>query len=109
MQHRTPTERRHIGLLLFDGVEELDAVGPWEVLAFWTQQHPEDGWDIATLSIDGKPACRRQGPHPRRAPLAPGRTRLDVLIHPGGPGTRPTAPRRRPPGLGATPRATPCL
>jgi transcriptional regulator GlxA family with amidase domain len=23
--------QRHIGLLLFDGVEELDAVGPWEV------------------------------------------------------------------------------
>lgn len=28
----TPT--RHIGILLFEGVEELDAVGPWEVLAF---------------------------------------------------------------------------
>ena len=25
--------RRTIGILLFDGVEELDAVGPWEVLA----------------------------------------------------------------------------
>ena len=24
---------RRIGILLFDGVEELDAVGPWEVLA----------------------------------------------------------------------------
>ena len=23
---------RHIGLFLFDGVEELDGVGPWEVL-----------------------------------------------------------------------------
>ena len=31
-------QRRHIGLLLFDGVEELDAVGPWEVLSHWTQQ-----------------------------------------------------------------------
>ena len=44
---------RHIGLLLFDGVEELDAVGPWEVLATWTQQHPEDGWSISCLSPDG--------------------------------------------------------
>jgi transcriptional regulator GlxA family with amidase domain len=89
MQHRTPTERRHIGLLLFDGVEELDAVGPWEVLAFWTQQHPEDGWDIATLSIDGKPAAGAKGltlgaHHSRQD--AP---EWDVLIHPGGPGTRP--------------------
>jgi len=24
---------RHIGILLFEDVEELDAVGPWEVLA----------------------------------------------------------------------------
>jgi transcriptional regulator GlxA family with amidase domain len=80
---------RHIGLFLFDGVEELDAVGPWEVLAFWTQQHPEDGWDIATLSVDGKPAAGAKGltlgvHHSRQD--AP---EWDVLIHPGGPGTRP--------------------
>ena len=37
--------QRQIGILLFDGVEELDAIGPWEVLSTWTQQHPEDGWN----------------------------------------------------------------
>jgi hypothetical protein len=26
----------HLGLLLFDDVEELDAMGPWEVLSYWT-------------------------------------------------------------------------
>ena len=50
-----PGERRQIGLLVFDGVEELDAVGPWEVLSDWTQQHPEDGWDVFCLSVDGGP------------------------------------------------------
>ena len=50
----TPGPRR-IGLLLFDGVEELDAVGPWEVLANWTQEHPEDGWSVLCLSADGAP------------------------------------------------------
>jgi transcriptional regulator GlxA family with amidase domain len=81
--------RRHIGLYLFDGVEELDAVGPWEVLAFWTQQHPEDGWDIATISVDGDPVVGAKGltlgAHLslRESPA------WDVLIHPGGPGTRP--------------------
>lgn len=100
MQHRTPDARpddpqsgrrepRHIGLFLFDGVEELDAVGPWEVLAFWTQQHPEDGWDIATLSVDGDPVVGAKGltlgaHHPRQHAHD-----LDVLIHPGGLGTRP--------------------
>ena len=31
---------RHLGNLFFDGMEELDAVGPWEVLARWTQNLP---------------------------------------------------------------------
>ena len=29
-----------IAVLLFDGVEELDAVGPFEVLAGWTRMFP---------------------------------------------------------------------
>ena len=46
---------RHIGILLFDDVEELDAVGPWEVLAFWTRTFPADGFEVTTLSPDGGP------------------------------------------------------
>jgi len=78
--------RRHIGLLLFDGVEELDAVGPWEVLATWTQQHPEDGWSISCLSPQGGNVVGAKGlvlgAH-HSIETAPA---LDVLIHPGGPG-----------------------
>jgi len=81
-------KRRHIGLLLFDGVEELDAVGPWEVLANWTQSHPEDGWSVSCLSSGGREVLGAKGmvlgaQHSLRD--APS---LDVLIHPGGPGTR---------------------
>ena len=80
---------RHIGLFLFDGVEELDAVGPWEVLAHWTQQHPQDGWTVSCISKDGGPVVAAKnltlGAHHSLAD-APA---LDVLIHPGGPGTRP--------------------
>ncbi len=39
----SPRAGRHIGILVFDDVEELDAVGPWEVLSNWTLHHPEDG------------------------------------------------------------------
>ena len=92
MQHPTPAalgQRRHIGLLVFDGVEELDAVGPWEVLSHWTQEHPEDGWDTFCLSADGAPVVAAKtlvlGAH-YSIDDAPA---LDVLIHPGGPGTRP--------------------
>jgi transcriptional regulator GlxA family with amidase domain len=80
--------RRHIGLLLFDGVEELDAVGPWEVLAYWSQHHPEDGWDISCLSAGGSDVLGAKnlvlGSH-HSLDEAPA---LDVLIHPGGHGTR---------------------
>ena len=79
---------RHIGLLLFDGVEELDAVGPWEVLAYWTQQHPEDGWTVSCLSTDGGPVTGAKklvlGAHHS----LDGAPAMDVLIHPGGIGTR---------------------
>ena len=34
-------ERTTIGVLLFDGVEELDAVGPWEVFRGAEEARPE--------------------------------------------------------------------
>src|SRR3954467_10060551 len=79
---------RHIGILLFDDVEELDAVGPWEVLSAWTQFHADDGWAVSCLSIDGGMVrCAKGlfvGAHHSFASAPP----LDVLIHPGGIGTR---------------------
>ena len=90
--HDRPTRvapRRQIGVLVFDGVEELDAVGPWEVLSHWTQTCPEDGWDAFCLSADGAPVVGAKslvlGAHHSFDDAPP----LDVLIHPGGPGTRP--------------------
>lgn len=79
---------RHIGILLFDGVEELDAVGPWEVLAYWTQTFPEDGYDVCLLSADGEPVRAAKGmlltPHTSRME-APD---FEVFLHPGGRGAR---------------------
>ena len=51
---------KYIGLLLFDGVEELDAVGPWEVISWWTRNHPEDGYRIITVADDlGAVTCAK--------------------------------------------------
>lgn len=36
-------DTKHIGILLFSDVEELDAIGPWEVVAYWTRNYPQDG------------------------------------------------------------------
>ncbi len=83
------SQRRRIGIVLFDGVEELDAVGPWEVLSHWTQQHPDDGWDVACMSLDGAPVTAAKGlllgAHAALNDALP----LNVLVHPGGDGTRP--------------------
>ena len=88
-EHNAGSAARHIGLLLFDDVEELDAVGPWEVLANWTLRYPGDGWSVATVSRDGSAVRAAKGlvlgAHNSFADVPP----LDVLIHPGGQGTRP--------------------
>lgn len=79
---------RQIGILLFDDVEELDAVGPWEVLAYWALHHPGDGWAVSCLSRDGQAVTAAKGmvigAHDSFADTPP----LDVLVHPGGRGTR---------------------
>ena len=80
-------DTKHIGILLFSDVEELDAVGPWEVLAYWTRNYPQDGYEAATLSrAGGLVQCAKglivQADH-SYADAPP----LDVLIYPGGQGT----------------------
>ena len=79
--HSNATERR-IGILLFDGVEELDAVGPWEVFGFWTTTWPGDGWRVICFSAGGRAVTGAKGltivPQYATADLPP----LDVLVHP---------------------------
>jgi transcriptional regulator GlxA family with amidase domain len=77
-----------IGILLFDDFEELDAVGPWEVLTFWARGFPDDGWQVTTVSRDGAPVAAAKGlvVHPEHSYATVGP--LDVLIYPGGQGTR---------------------
>jgi transcriptional regulator GlxA family with amidase domain len=80
---------RTIGILLFGDFEELDAVGPWEVLSFWSHHFPEDAWQVTSLSRDGLPVTAAKGlvVHPEHSyeTVPP----MDVLIYPGGQGTRP--------------------
>jgi transcriptional regulator GlxA family with amidase domain len=77
-----------IGVALFDGAEELDWAGPWEVLAAWAQQWPDDGVRVFTLArSDGLVTCAKG------LRLIPDETwetapPLDVLVYPGGRGTR---------------------
>lgn len=74
------------GILLFDDVEELDFAGPWEVLAAAAALEPED----RVVTIAQTPGIVRCAKGLRVLPDhgfddAP---RLDVLLVPGGQGTR---------------------
>ena len=89
MRTTPPSTQRHIGLLLFDDVEELDAVGPWEVLAAWTRQWPDDGWSVTTIAADGGLVRCAKGLLLQAEHSWADAPPLDVLIQPGGMGTRP--------------------
>ena len=77
-----------IGLFLFDGAEELDWAGPWEVLAAWAENHPEDEVEVFTFSQAQKTVRCAKG-----LQVIPDHTwatmpELDVLVYPGGRGVR---------------------
>lgn len=76
-----------IGILIFDDVEELDFVGPWEVFSATTQHlFPEDR--IVTIAPESRPIRCAKGlrvlPDFDLASAPP----LDVVLVPGGQGTR---------------------
>jgi transcriptional regulator GlxA family with amidase domain len=80
---------RHIGILLFDNVEELDAVGPWEVFASWVKFWPDDGFEVSCLSRSGGTVAAAKGLTIAAHHSFADAPSYDVLLHPGGQGTRP--------------------
>ena len=80
---------KQIGILLFPDVEELDAIGPWEVLSYWSRTFAEDGYAVSCLSRGGVLVQCAKGlvvqAHHSYADAPP----LEVLLYPGGQGTRP--------------------
>jgi transcriptional regulator GlxA family with amidase domain len=80
---------RHIGIVLFDGVEELDAVGPWEVFAAWVTFFPDDGFAVSCLSPAGGTVAAAKGLTLTAHHSFADAPAYDLLLHPGGQGTRP--------------------
>ena len=84
-----------VGIVVFDDAEELDVVGPFDVLTAWAARsalRPE----VVTFSADGAGVRCAKGlrllPDTSRDEVGP----LHVLVHPGGQGTRPQAPDPEP-------------
>src|SRR3954471_8756717 len=77
-----------IAIALFEDAEELDWAGPWEVLASWASLWPDDGVEVFTVADDMTPVRCANGLR-----VLPDKTwdevgSLDVLVYPGGVGTR---------------------
>ncbi|HEY5889898.1 MAG TPA: DJ-1/PfpI family protein [Acidimicrobiia bacterium] len=77
-----------IGLICFDGMEELDLVGPWEVLRMWQLNWPDDGVDVLTASLDGPTVTCAKGMQIVTDVPRSMMGEVDVILFPGGMGTR---------------------
>ncbi|MGW2125173.1 DJ-1/PfpI family protein [Streptomyces sp. NPDC001758] len=77
-----------IGVLFFDDAEELDVVGPWEVLGFWASHIATSSVRVVALGpqagvVRGSKGLGMVADHAMDEALP-----LDLLVHPGGNGTR---------------------
>lgn len=84
MATRSPMQ---VGVFVFDDAEELDVVGPYEVLSWW-ERHSPLAPRVVTFSPDGAGVRLAKGlrmvPDTSAEDVGP----LHVLVHPGGHGTR---------------------
>lgn len=61
---------------------------PWEVLASWTRGHPEDGFAVSCVARDGGLVRCAKGLTVQADHSFADAPAYDVLVHPGGRGTR---------------------
>src|SRR5947207_9931354 len=76
-----------IAIAVFDDAEELDFAGPWEVLAAWSSLYPDDV-EVVMVGDSTDPVTCAKGmrvvPEVNWEDLGD----VDVLVYPGGRGTR---------------------
>ena len=76
-----------IGVVVFDGVEELDLAGPYEVLSVWARWFRPDV-EVVTVSMDDRSVRAVHGLMITSDQVASEAPALDVVVYPGGQGTR---------------------
>src|SRR5438067_1628972 len=77
-----------IAVAVFEGAEELDFVGPWEVLAAWRFLYPDDV-EVVTVGETVAPMTCAKGMRVVPETSWDELGEVDVLVYPGGRGTRP--------------------
>jgi transcriptional regulator GlxA family with amidase domain len=78
---------RTIGILIFDDAEELDFVGPWEVLTSLAQ-FKRDGLRVVTIAEQERPVRCAKGLRVMPDHTLESSPPLHVVLVPGGQGTR---------------------
>ena len=76
-----------IAIAVFEGAEELDFVGPWEVLAAWRYLH-SDEVDVFLVADTLDPVTCAKGMRVLADRTWDDAGAIDVLVYPGGKGTR---------------------
>lgn len=81
--------KRQVALFLFDEVEVLDFAGPYEVFSVADELHASSLFDVTIVAAEDRPVSARNGlsVNPDRTIRETGST--DILVVPGGVGTRP--------------------
>jgi transcriptional regulator GlxA family with amidase domain len=78
-----------IGIAVFEAAEELDFVGPWEVLSMWAKGWPDDGIEVFTVADTLEPIKCAKGLRVLADRTWSQAGKIDVLVYPGGRGVRP--------------------
>jgi transcriptional regulator GlxA family with amidase domain len=82
---------REVGILLYDGVQALDVVGPFEAFHAASEAGPEPAYRLRTISIDGRPVRSETGLTIAADAAVADVGALHTLLVPGG-----RSARRRP-------------
>lgn len=77
-----------IGILAFPNLEELDAIGPWEVLA-WASKQDQADMNVMMIGSAGREITCAKGLNIVTDYTIDDHPPLDVILVPGGMGTRP--------------------
>ena len=82
------SSRRPVAVLIFDDIEVLDFAGPFEAFGVARTSDVAMAFEVVTIALERRPVLVRNGlqviPHLAVEDI----THLDVLVVPGGQGTR---------------------
>ncbi len=78
----------NVAVAIFEGAEELDWAGPWEIFAAWREHWSDDGVDAFTIAEHDGPIRCAKGLRVLADRTWEDPPAIDVLVYPGGFGTQ---------------------